>query len=166
VDADLYVFMDTDLAADLSTLPVLIEKVQGGYDVVTGSRYCEGARVSRPPLRMLTSLVYNWLVNQTFRDNIRDHQCGFKAFSRRAVRGLLPKTRETTWFWDTEVLVLALRLGYMVAEVPVTWTETKLRRTPIWRSVSDIVLHGRGLLRLKERVRVEFGTRKTPGSRP
>lgn len=153
VEAEVYVFMDTDLSADLSALSLLVKKVRDGHDVVTGSRYAPGARVSRPPLRMLISLVYNWLVNEMFGDGVKDYQCGFKAFSNRAVRDLLPQTTEPTWFWDTEVLVLARVFGYAVEEVPVDWKEMKVSRTPIRRLASDILLHAGGLLRLQQEVK-------------
>lgn len=161
--ADVYVFMDTDLSADLAALPVLMEKVREGSDIVTGSRYCEGATVSRPPIRKLVSIVYNWLVRTMFHDDIQDHQCGFKAFSRRAVRDLLPLTKEPTWFWDTEILVLAHKLGYNVTEIPVTWNEMKTKRTPLRRLFSDFFVHGTGLLRLRTRVN-SLDTQRVLGS--
>jgi glycosyltransferase involved in cell wall biosynthesis len=61
-------------------------------------------------------------------------------------------TRETSWFWDTEVLVLAGKIGYSVGEVPVTWREMKTRRTPLGRLLSDVFLHGKGLLKLWSRL--------------
>lgn len=152
LDADIYMFMDTDLSADLMALPQLLQRIQDGGDIATGSRYCPGARVSRPPLRYLTSRLYNALVRMMFHDGIQDHQCGFKAFSARAVRELLPQTEDHTWFWDTEVLVLARLLGYNVAEIPVVWTEMKAKRTPIGRLLNDIFIHGTGLLRLWDRI--------------
>jgi len=152
LDARVYLFMDTDLSADLMTLPQLLQRIQDGADIATGSRYCSGARVLRPPLRFLTSILYNALVRMMFHDGIQDHQCGFKAFSARAVRELLPQTEDHTWFWDTEVLVLARLLGYNVAEIPVVWTEMKTKRTPIGRLLNDIFIHGTGLLRLWDRI--------------
>lgn len=148
MDADIYAFMDVDLSSDLAALPALLDKIREGTDIATGSRYCQGAQVSRPPLRELVSIVYNQLVRTMFHDDIRDHQCGFKALSRRAVRDLLPLTTEPTWFWDTEILVLARILGYNVVEIPVNWREIKVHRTPVGRLLSDVFLHGSGLLRL------------------
>ena len=37
-----------------------------------------------------------------------DAQCGFKAIRRDQARVLLPLTRGTGWFFDTELLVLAI----------------------------------------------------------
>jgi len=166
VKADAYVFMDVDLSTDLSFLSPLLAAVEEGFDVVTGSRYCPGARVSRPLLREIVSAAYNGLVRWMFGDGISDHQCGFKAFSSDAVRDLLPLTTEPTWFWDTEVLVLAQKLGYAVAEIPVVWTEMKFDPTPVRRLLEDVFLHGTGLIRLRMRIsRLDRSEVSSRGSR-
>lgn len=148
-DMDFYAFCDTDLATDPETLVAILRKAIAGENIVVGSRYVPGAVVDRPPMRSLVSRVYNWYVRNTFRDRIQDHQCGLKVFSRKALRELVWDTHEDSWFWDTEVLVLAKHRGYEVAEVPVEWVERKSRHTSLRRLLSDVNLHGLGLLRLK-----------------
>jgi glycosyltransferase involved in cell wall biosynthesis len=153
VDADVYAFADADLAAGPSALIRVVAAVENGAEVATGSRYCAGALVRRPPLRHLVSLAYNRLVRLAFRENIQDHQCGLKAFSREAKSQLFAMTRENSWAWDTEVLVLAQLSGMRVAEVPIEWAEYRWTRTPIRRLISDVYLHGVSLLRLKSGLR-------------
>jgi glycosyltransferase involved in cell wall biosynthesis len=157
VDAEVYAFMDADLPAEPAALVDVVHAIDDGADVATGSRYCIGAEVHRPPVRSLTSLAYNGLVRFLFQEPIRDHQCGIKAFRREALRVLLPASHEDSWAWDTEILLLALRMRFQVAEVPVVWTERRYRRTPLHRLGSDIRLHGTSLIRLRsdivERVR-------------
>jgi glycosyltransferase involved in cell wall biosynthesis len=150
-DADVYAFVDADLAAGPEALIEVIKGAQKGFDVVTGSRYCPGAKVERPPLRRVVSLAYNGLVRTAFHEKIQDHQCGLKAFTRRALAVLAPLSREDTWAWDTEALLLASRLGLRIHEVPVVWTEYRSPRTPLPRLASDVLVHGRSLLRLKLR---------------
>ena len=149
VDADVYAFLDADMPADTAALVDVLHAIEDGADVATGSRYCLGAEVHRPPVRSLTSLAYNGLVRFLFDEPIRDHQCGLKAFRREAVRVLLPMSREDSWAWDTEILLLALRMRFQVAEVPISWTERRYRRTPLRRLLSDVRLHGTFLLRLR-----------------
>lgn len=153
VPADVYCFTDADLAAGPSLLVQAVEKVATGAPVVTGSRYAPGASTSRPPVRSLVSQAYNLLLRRSFGERIHDHQCGLKAFSAEVIRDVLPLTREDSWFWDTEMLVLALARGFPVTELPVTWVERKSSRTEYSRLLSDILLHGAGMLRLKSRVR-------------
>lgn len=150
--ADIYAFTDADLAAGAESILAVIKAVEEGADVAVGSRYIPGAAVRRPPLRNLVSRGYNWLVRQMFGDGIADHQCGLKAFSREAAEQIMPLTVEDSWFWDTEVLVDAVRAGLHVVEVPVIWTETKYTRTSWSRLLSDVRVHGTGLIRLNGRL--------------
>ena len=116
------VYFDTDLATDMGHLEELVESVRTeGYDVATGSRWIAGHEADRPPKRGVPSRVYNGLVRLFLRSDLRDHQCGFKAFDRDALFALLPDVEDEHWFWDTEVLVQAQRRGYDVREFAVDW---------------------------------------------
>lgn len=150
VKGDVYVYLDVDLATDMTKLDAysnLIRK-QTEYDLVTGSRYIAGSETSRPWLRSFSSIVYNVLVRLIFRTGIRDHQCGFKSFSSRLAQILSEDARSNSWFWDTEVIVLAKRHHFRILEIPICWTEKKGQRTPIMRLLKDVWLHGSGLLTL------------------
>ncbi len=120
---DTLAYFDTDLATDMRHLEELIESVRSGeYDVVTGSRWIPGHEADRPPKRGVPSRVYNGLVRVFLRSDLRDHQCGFKAFDRAVLEDLLSDVEDEHWFWDTELLVRAQRAGYRVREFPVEWT--------------------------------------------
>ncbi len=154
VQADVYVYLDVDLATDLTQFDAyknLIEQ-QGRFDLVTGSRYIPESSTNRPRLRRTTSEAYNWLVRLLFRTGIHDHQCGFKSFSRKLVERLAEDSKSDSWFWDTEVIVLARKLGFKIKEIPVHWTEKKGHRTPVRRLLKDVWLHGTGMLQLLYRV--------------
>ncbi len=148
VDADIYVYVDCDLATDMSYFPQLVNAVRDGYDFATGSRYIAGAKVRRPPLRYFTSKTYNRIIRVVFKTNMRDHQIGFKAFSRRLVKELLDSCESDDWFWDTEIIARSRQKGYRCLEFPVKWEERRGRRTPIERLINDVYIHGKGLIRL------------------
>jgi len=117
------VYFDTDLATDMRHLEKLVESVRSGeYDVATGSRLLPGSDAARPAKRGVPSRGYNALVRLLLRSNLRDHQCGFKAFDREALSALVDDVEDDHWFWDTELLVRAQRAGYRVTEFPVAWT--------------------------------------------
>jgi len=117
------VYFDTDLATDMAHLEELIEHVRSGEaDVATGSRLLAGSDADRPAKRGVPSRGYNALVRLLLRSEVRDHQCGFKAFDREVLFALLEEVEDDHWFWDTELLVRAQRAGYRVAELPVAWT--------------------------------------------
>jgi len=85
VGGDVFMFMDADLATDLSMFDALRRLVDGivvhHYDIVTGSRYLRESKTYRPRLWHIISVYFNLAVRFLFRTGIRDHQCGFKAFS-------------------------------------------------------------------------------------
>lgn len=147
-ESDVFCFMDADLATDMRALSTLIKKVEAGYDLVTGSRYVDGSRVARPLLRMLVSKGYNLMIRLVFHDSVTDHQCGFKAFSKRLVKDVLPECTSPHWFWDTEVIIRSQAKGLKITEVPIEWQETRNHRTPLVRLLKDIAIHGAGLLSL------------------
>ncbi len=152
--ADVYVFMDADLATDLSFFPTLVNLMQANkLDFVTGSRYSSGSKLERPMLRKTFSVGYNGLIRAVFHTGISDHQCGFKAFSRKAIKEVLPLTRENGWAWDTEVIVYMATMGYKMAELPVDWKEMKGQRTPLGRLVNDIIDNGSAFFRILARSR-------------
>jgi glycosyltransferase involved in cell wall biosynthesis len=147
-DGEIYAYIDCDLATDMSFFPLLIEYIVEGYDLATGSRYVEGAITTRPFLRGITSKTYNAIIRLVFNDGIRDHQCGFKAFSRGMVEYILNESRDDHWFWDTEAIVLARRGGFKLVEFPVVWEEKKGSHTPLMRLLKDVWIHGKGSVKL------------------
>jgi len=147
-DADILAYMDVDLATDLGALPQLVSAIESeGYDIATASRLRRGAKVNgRPPHREFISRAYSMLVRSMFFVGIRDFQCGFKAISRSAARDLVPQVRDTGWFFDSELLILAEKNGYRIKELPVTWTDDPDSRV---RIVSTAYGDLKGLLRLR-----------------
>ena len=75
------------------------------------------------------------LINLLFRKRLRDTQCGFKAISRNCAQRLLPLVQDPGWFWDTELLLLAVKGNWNVAFVPVHWEEDTDSRVKILRTV-------------------------------
>jgi putative flippase GtrA len=74
-----------------------------------------------------------------------DAQCGFKAIRADIAQQILPHTVDTSWFFDTELLVLAERCGLRVHEVPVDWIDDPDSSVDVVRTaLSDV----RGMARL------------------
>jgi glycosyltransferase involved in cell wall biosynthesis len=145
------VYMDADLATDLSHLPEIIREIEKGSDIATGSRLLPGSIVSgRNMLRELASKSYNLLLRLLFRTKVRDHQCGFKAFRKSSVLQLLKDVRDTHWFWDSELLLLAQARGLKVSEIPVNWTDRKESGV---RLHADIIYMGLAALKLRLSIR-------------
>lgn len=130
-EGDVLVYLDVDLSTDMDHLKELIDSITvEGYDFATGSRLMKGSQTERPFKRDFASKGYNFLVRLFLGSKLHDHQCGFKAFRRSALMEVVKHVRDNHWFWDTEVLVLAQRMGYRVKEFPVKWRQgrdTKVR---------------------------------------
>lgn len=156
VNADNYAYLDVDMAGDLEQLSAYsnLIQLQPEYDLITGSRYLPESITNRPYIRRLASVSYNWLVRLMFRTGVHDHQCGFKSFSRDLTQTLSREAKSDSWFWDTEVIVVAKRLGYRIKEIPIYWTEKKGKKTPLRRLARDMWLHGKGLLVLFFRIHI------------
>jgi putative flippase GtrA len=105
--------------------------LSGHSDLAIGSRLARGARVIRGPRREVISRCYNLLLHATLGARFSDAQCGFKAISADKARILLPLTRDSGWFFDTELLVLAQRAGLRIHEVPVDWIDDTDSRVKI-----------------------------------
>jgi glycosyltransferase involved in cell wall biosynthesis len=151
------VYMDVDLATDLRYTRRLVEGLQAGAVVSTGSRLMREADASRPLARDVASRVYNFLVRLMMGSKLYDHQCGFKGFNRAAVLPLLDLVRDNHWFWDTELLVICQRRGLKVDEFPVTWLHNggnnlNASKVKVLKDAKDM---GTRLLKLKYRLMTE-----------
>jgi len=121
----LVLFADADGATAISEEARLAAAIHAGADVAIGSRLAatDHARRSRTWLRGLAGRCFAALARQMLRLPIRDTQCGFKMFRGEAGRQLFAEVHEQGYLFDLELLALASRLGYQIAEIPVTWTE-------------------------------------------
>jgi putative flippase GtrA len=145
-DAEVLAYMDVDLSTDLNALlPLVAPLLSGHSDLAIGTRLARGARVIRGPRRELISRCYNMLLHASLGAGFSDAQCGFKAIRRDQARTLLPLTKDTGWFFDTELLVLAERAGLRIHEVPVDWVDDLDSRVDI---VATAVADLRGIVRL------------------
>ncbi len=145
-DAEVLAYMDVDLSTDLNALlPLVAPLVSGHSDLAIGTRLARGSRVIRGPKRELISRCYNALLHACLGARFSDAQCGFKAIRREQARALLPLTRDTGWFFDTELLVLAERAGLRIHEVPVDWIDDLDSRVDI---VATALADLRGMARL------------------
>ena len=145
-DADVLAYMDVDLSTDLNALlPLVAPLLSGHSDLAIGTRLARGSRVIRGPKRELISRSYNVLLRILLGARFSDAQCGFKAIRRDQARALLPLTRDTGWFFDTELLVLAERAGLRIHEVPVDWIDDLDSRVDI---IGTALADLRGMARL------------------
>ena len=147
--ADVRCFMDVDLSTRLESLGPLVDAIaKEGYGVAIGSRLLPQSRVEGRTLkREFVSRAYNALIRLMFpRKTFRDAQCGFKAVSREVAENVVPHVENLGWFFDTELLLLSLRAGYRIKEIPVHWIDDPDTRVRIVSTASEDI---KGLLRVR-----------------
>lgn len=134
----LILFTDFDQATPISEIEKLFPFLEKGYDVAIGSREVKGSkRLDEPWYRHLMGRGFNLLVNLLALRGIHDTQCGFKLFTKKAAFNLFESMRvysdteekeAFTGAFDVEILYLAQKKGYKIAEVPVHWKHIETSR--------------------------------------
>src|SRR5205814_4944828 len=104
------------------------------------------SQTTRSFKREVISRIYNLFVKTVLSTGFSDAQCGFKAVSRRAVEAIVPHIADQSWFFDTELLVLAEKQGYRIKDLPVVWLEDDDSRVKILKTGWEDV---KGILRLR-----------------
>jgi len=119
-------FADADNSTPIEELTKLLRKLDTeGYDVAVGSRATEGAEeAKRSPLRRIMSGGLRWIVNDIYRIGVKDTQCGFKMYTHEAAQRLHTVQTIDGFSFDLEILYLASKYGYRIAEVPVEWRDS------------------------------------------
>lgn len=146
-DADVMCYTDVDLSTELAALPQMVEAIlHDGFHVATGSRLMRGSHTVRGFKREFISRSYNILIKVVLFTSFSDAQCGFKAVSQRAVAELVPQIKDQSWFFDTELLVLAEKQGYPVKDIPVTWIDDADSRVKIVKTAWEDI---KGVFRLR-----------------
>lgn len=144
-------FADADGATPIGEEWKLATALDRGAVVAAGSRYMAGPGVTRE--RHWRRAIMGGLFARTTRaavgTTVSDTQCGFKMLDGPTARVLFAAGQETGYLFDVEVLALAARAGYPMAEVAVNWTEQPGSKV---RLVRDSLKMLRDLWRLRGRL--------------
>jgi glycosyltransferase involved in cell wall biosynthesis len=148
------VMCDADGSMPPEQLPRLLAPIIAcKAEISIGSRYAEGAKTDarQPFYRVLWSRLANRVIQRSLVPGVRDTQCGFKAFTAEAARDLFRYGRIDGWAFDLEILALARRRGYAIAEVGVEWTDDRRSRVnplkDMWKVVREALLIRKNLRR-------------------
>lgn len=126
--ADILAYMDVDLSVKLDNFINLVKGIEDGFDICVGSRYLKESKVRRSLKRRVVSFVYHKILLKLFLNvKFTDGQCGFKAITNEAAQKILPLVKDRVWFFESEMLYLAEKMGLKIKEIPVVWEETDLQ---------------------------------------
>lgn len=120
---DVRVFSDADLSTPIYEIEKLFSLLNAGADVAIGSRAVDYSMIKehQPFYREFMGKTFNKIVQLLVIKGIKDTQCGFKGFTRKAAEAIFPKTRINGFGFDVEVLFLARKFGLTIREVSVEW---------------------------------------------
>lgn len=148
---DLILFADADGATPIEEEHRLRLAIEGGADVAVGSRLvdAEGVVRQRTPGRALIGRAFARLARGVLAVPVRDSQCGFKMFRQQAGKHLFRLSREHGYLFDLEILMMAQKFGYEIAEVPINWSDQPGSRLNMRREGRKILT---GLWRVRRRL--------------
>ena len=111
-------FIDSDLAIDTNLFHDMVKYIEDGFDIVIASKHLNDSEVEYSFIRTIFSNCYAFSARILLGVNIKDYQCGFKAFNPKVLSSVLPLVKSKSWSWDTEFLVKADWLGFRIKELP------------------------------------------------
>lgn len=116
-------YADADMSTPFAEIDRFLEALAGEYDLAIGSRALHESQLVRrqPWYRAWAGKAFGAFTRLVLLPGIADSQCGFKFFRREVAQDLFPRQRLSGWAFDAELLYLARRLGYQVAQIPVKW---------------------------------------------
>ncbi len=126
VKGEIVITMDADLQDDPEEIPKLVEKIEEGYDLVSGWK----KERKDPFIKRITSKFFNFMTSVVSKMYLHDHNCGLKAYRKHVV-----KTVSVYGELHRFIPVLANSAGFKVTELPVRHHERKYGKTKfgLWR---------------------------------
>jgi len=120
---DYILFSDADLSTPIEEVSKLAAAIAAGADVAIGSRDVADSNIERhqPWYRELMGRTFNRIVQALAVRGIRDTQCGFKMFAQQPGKQAFARGTIDGFAFDVDVLHIAQRMGYRIAEVGVRW---------------------------------------------
>jgi dolichol-phosphate mannosyltransferase len=137
--------MDADLSHHPKFIPSMIAKqAEGGYDVVTGTRYVEGGGVYGWDLkRKLISRVANFLASTLLNPRVSDLTGSFRLYRKPVLERIMPLVKSRGYVFQMEVIVRARQVGASIGEVPITFVDRVYGASKM--GGGEIVQYGAGL---------------------
>jgi dolichyl-phosphate beta-glucosyltransferase len=113
-------------------------------EIVIGSREAPGAiRYDEPAYRHIGGRVVNLMIRLLALPGLHDTQCGFKCFRAEVAEDLFRSLTLPGWSFDVELLFIARKRGYAIAELPIPWyfqADSKLNVVgDTWRLFLDLL---------------------------
>ncbi len=144
---DIAFFMDADLSTPLPEIARFLAHFERRPEIdilIANRQHSESAILQRQSLlRQKLGQTFNAVLRIIAGIRVKDTQCGFKAFRRRARETIFPLQTMDGFAFDVELLLLAERLGFIVEDRPVEWRNAEGSKVRIirdsWRMLRDAI---------------------------
>jgi dolichol-phosphate mannosyltransferase len=136
-DAEFVLEMDCDFSHDPAVVPRLVAACEAGADVALGSRYVAGGgTVNWSPIRKFISRGGSLYARILLGVGVRDLTGGFKCFRRTVLESIdLGSVTTDGYAFQIELTYRALRRGFRVVEVPITFADREVGRSKMSRAI-------------------------------
>jgi glycosyltransferase involved in cell wall biosynthesis len=143
---EVVMLLDSDLPVPISDVEKVASYI-GKVDVAVASRELKETKiiVYPPRARVFAGKAFSRIFNILFNLNVKDTQCGCKAFRKEALDNVLYNVESNGFEFDAELLFKCKRAGYKIIEVPVTWSYKPDSKLSLFQ---DTLKMGRGVLKL------------------
>ncbi len=132
---------DADLSMPIEEVNRFIPPALPPCDVAIASREAPGAvRYNEPAYRHFVGRLFNTLVRWFALPGLQDTQCGFKCFRAEVAERVFPLQTIIGWTFDVEVLYIARRMGYKIAEIPIPWYYNAESKVRVMKDLKQVAL--------------------------
>jgi glycosyltransferase involved in cell wall biosynthesis len=147
-------YSDADLSAGPDAILKLLGVVRAGADMAMASRGLQESVLAKrqPWYREFAGRALNLGLRTLAGIPFRDTQCGLKLFRADAAREIFRHQRLDGFAFDIELVLVAMRFGFRIEEVPIVWEHATGSKVSILR---DPLKMARDTMRVMRRLRRE-----------
>jgi len=135
-DFDTIVQMDADMSHNPEDIPRMVD-LMSNFDLVLGSRYCNGVNVVRWPIRrLIISVGANKYTRWVTGLPVSDATGGFKCWSRKVLKAIeLDTVRSRGYSFQIEMTFRAWHKGFRIKEIPIIFTDRTIGESKMTKSI-------------------------------
>ncbi len=138
---DYIILMDADYSHNPKDIPRLLAVARKGSDLVIGSRYIDGGEnVGSSLRRRVISRLANFVAAFTVGARFHDCTSGFRCYSKRYVKDVLPSLHSQTYEIQIETVRQARMNGFKITEIPITFVNRKRGKSKLSATESQAFL--------------------------
>jgi len=127
--ADYIIQMDADFSHQPKYIPEMIAKLESGFDLVIGSRFCPGGGVDQN--WSIYRKLLSWFANRVYiravlNVPVYDATAGYRIWRRQTLIGLdLDRITSNGYVFQVEMCYVACRLGFNFTEIPIYFPDRR-----------------------------------------